>query len=134
MLFHYAQFVKKEKRKWNGGLYNKYCSKKCSALENSAFKDAEKIKNAIYNKYGVYNVLSLKETHEKQREQNYYVTVMKIIVIKKNLLKLVLKDMVVNVQHKIKKLDKNKRKHYLVDMAGILIRSKYLRQCKKDMG
>ena len=58
---------KKEKRKWNGGLYNKYCSKKCSALENSAFKDAEKIKNAIYNKYGVYNVLSLKETHEKAK-------------------------------------------------------------------
>ena len=58
---------KKEKRKWNGGSYNKYCSKKCSALENSAFKDAEKIRNAIYNKYGVYNVLSLKETHEKAK-------------------------------------------------------------------
>ena len=58
---------KKEKRKWNGGSYNKYCSKKCSALENSAFKDVEKIRNAIYNKYGVYNVLSLKETHEKAK-------------------------------------------------------------------
>ena len=58
---------KKEKRKWNGSSYNKYCSKKCSALENSAFKDAEKIRNAIYNKYGVYNVLSLKETHEKAK-------------------------------------------------------------------
>ena len=58
---------KKEKCKWNGGSYNKYCSKKCSALENSAFKDAEKIKNIIYNKYGVYNVLSLKETHEKAK-------------------------------------------------------------------
>lgn len=58
---------KKEKRKWNGGSYNKYCSKKCSALENSAFKDAEKIRNAIYNKYGVYNVSSLKETHEKAK-------------------------------------------------------------------
>ena len=33
---------KKEKRKWNGSSYNKYCSKKCSALENSAFKDTEK--------------------------------------------------------------------------------------------
>lgn len=64
----YCGKLLKFKGRGKGSGFGKYCSCYCEAKDISTFKNSQKIKDAVFKKYGVDNVFKLKETRDKAKQ------------------------------------------------------------------